>query len=150
MTSTTARIREHYEDFAADMPLQPWLLPKHVACEVARVIPFGYRKRLRFFFNDFGCIRCRRRTVRYGGSGFCENCSSRVSTLLRLSMKRHQKEIQADTMAPLRPTIQRYIERVDRAEELLADFRPRTKRPNSKKKKSHHLGRRTNSMSVTG
>lgn len=104
------------------------ILGQQQITKVARVMPFGCRKRLRLFFSGFGCMRCRRKNVRYGGSGVCEDYSGRVSTLLRLSMKRHQNVIQADTIVRLRPISERYIERVDRAEELLADFRSATKK----------------------
>jgi hypothetical protein len=116
---------------AADAAWQPWFLPKEVSQRVIRLIPPGYRKRFRFCFNDFGCFRCGRKDIPFRSLGFCENCHNQITTWMRRSMKRHQRELRGNRSTP---RIRWYMEQVNRAEELLADFVPpkhRSRRPSN-------------------
>lgn len=110
----------------AEAAWQPWLLPKEVSQRIIRLIPPGYRNRFRFCFDDYGCFRCGRKDVPYRAIGFCQNCHSRITKYMQITMKRHRRELCAIKTSP---RIKWYIEEVSRAEELLADFRARKDRP---------------------
>lgn len=108
----------------ADVAWQPWFLPKQVSQKIVQIIPPGYRKRFRFHFDDYGCLRCRRKDIAYRSLGFCENCHSLITKEMRRSMRRHRREIETiktDTR------VHWYLEEIDRAQELLADFLPQQK-----------------------
>ena len=55
--------------------MQPWFLPKDVFLEVRRILPSAQLLKLRYYFDDFGCMRCARFDVPYGNNGFCKQCS---------------------------------------------------------------------------
>lgn len=41
-----------------DVFLQPWFLPRDLAFAIRRMLPPEHRHRMRFFFDDYGCMRC--------------------------------------------------------------------------------------------
>lgn len=110
---------EAIEALVADAAWQPWLLPIEVSQRIIRLIPPGYRKRFRFYFDDYGCLRCRRKDIRFLALGFCENCHSMVAKRMRRSMKRHRSELLGSRSSS---RIRWYIDQVTHAQELLSDF----------------------------
>lgn len=68
--------------------LQPWFLPFEVAYAVKRLIPREYLSRMRWMFEDCGCILCGRKSVTYGGNGFCRNCRWGLLKRMIASMKK--------------------------------------------------------------
>lgn len=113
--------RTFTKEEVADAAWQPWLLPKEVSQRIIRLIPPGYRKRFRFYFEDFGCMSCRRKDVVYRTLGFCEICHSKITERMRLSMRRHRKKLGVTKASP---RVRWYIDHVNQAEKLLADFLP--------------------------
>lgn len=109
----------------ADAAWQPWFLPKEVSKRIISLIPPGYRKRFRLYFDDYGCLRCGRTDIRFRALGFCENCHSLVTKRMCRSMKRHRSELRGSRSSP---RIQWYIDQVTHAQELLSDFVPRKAR----------------------
>lgn len=105
----------------ADVAWQPWFLPKDISQRIIPLIPPGYRKRFRFCFDDFGCFRCGRKDIAYRSLGFCQNCHSQLTKWLKMSMKRHQEELDVSRASP---RIRWYVEEINCAEALLADFLP--------------------------
>lgn len=105
----------------SDVAWQPWFLPKDISKRIVELIPPGYRKRFRFCFDDYGCFRCGRKDIPYRSLGFCENCHSLITKYLKVSMKRHKRELRAIRTSP---RVRWYVEQINLAEELLADFRP--------------------------
>lgn len=105
----------------ADAAWQPWFLPQAVAHKITQIVPPGYRKRFRFYFDDFGCLACGRKDRPYRSLGFCEVCHSKITIRMRHTLKRHRREL---GVAGTTPRVRWYIEQVDRAQELLAEFVP--------------------------
>lgn len=110
----------------ADAAWQPWFLPKEVSQKIVQIVPPGYRKRFRHYFDDFGCMGCGRKDVPYRSLGFCETCHSKVTVRMRRSMKSHRRELGVTRTTP---RIRWYVEQVNRAQELLADFLPQKDKP---------------------
>ena len=119
------RNRESVRALVSDAAWQPWMLPREVSHEIVKLIPPGYRMRFRFCFDDFGCFRCGRNDIAYRSLGFCEVCHTLITTRMRWSLKRHKKQLQASGG---KPRVKWYMDQVDRAQELLADLRPRKRR----------------------
>jgi hypothetical protein len=71
-----------------DVFLQPWFLPKVTALQVKAILPPGHRHRMKFYFDDYGCICCRKRNATYGSNGFCKRCLEQVKLRLFFAVKR--------------------------------------------------------------
>lgn len=121
---------ESIEALVADAAWQPWFLPKVVSKKILSLIPPGYRKRLRFYFDDYGCLMCDRKDIPFRALGFCENCHSLITRRMYRSMKRHRSELRSTRSSP---RIRWYIDQVTRAQELLADFVPHKNRPRNRR-----------------
>ena len=70
----------------------PWFLEKKELKKIQRMLPDFYHKRLRYYFDSFGCIRCGRKDVIYCCGGLCSGCQWTIYNRLRKSdkeMKRH-------------------------------------------------------------
>lgn len=114
-------VRSVTNEDIADAAWQPWFLPKVISQKIIRIVPPGYRKRFRFYFDDFGCLGCGRKDIPYRSLGFCEVCHSKITIRMRHSLKRHRREL---GVGGTTPRVRWYVEQVDRAQELLADFVP--------------------------
>ena len=68
--------------------LQPWFLPKDIFLEIRRLLPSAQLLKLRYYFEDYGCLKCGRANVMYRSNGLCENCSIVVRSRIVLSLKR--------------------------------------------------------------
>jgi hypothetical protein len=77
---------DHEEAF-----LQPWFLPNDVSRQIRRLLPNIHLMKMRFYFEEYGCIRCERRDILYASNGLCENCAplirGRVVTCLKKRLK---------------------------------------------------------------
>lgn len=103
----------------SDALLQPWFLSPETAKAVLRLIPRKYFSRMRWCFEDFGCLRCRRKRVVYGGNCLCATCRHEVMRCMIRSLKRRSK-----TSKDPKPPIPKrgYLDRADAAEKLLGDL----------------------------
>jgi hypothetical protein len=86
----------------ADIFLQPWWLPADVSAAVRKLLPMLHLKKMRFYFDDYGCLRCERKNVPYGMNGFCDRCyrqvRERVSTSLKRRVDERQRSIPASAL----------------------------------------------------
>src|SRR5579859_2211458 len=113
--STTSRRSEKH----ADALLQPWFLDHKLAYAIQRLIPRKYFYRMRWIFDDYGCLRCNRKRTLYGGNGFCTRCRFEIMRRLRYAMRRRAKKFRD----PQPPEPRKwYFDRADAAEKLLADL----------------------------
>lgn len=69
---------------------QPWFLPKHITYKLHGLIPPEYWNKMRYYFEDWGCIICGS-DDRYHSNGMCVRCFVRTSGRLKQSMRRHSK-----------------------------------------------------------
>lgn len=71
--------------------LQPWFVPKDVYLEIRRLLPNIHLTKMRYYFEDYGCLKCGDRKHLYGSNGLCERCSvlirGRVARLLKRRLK---------------------------------------------------------------
>ena len=68
--------------------LLPWYLPKEVYLAVRRVLPNIHIAKMRYYFDDYGCIRCERKDVLYRTNGLCERCNVIVRWRLMQCLKK--------------------------------------------------------------
>ncbi len=99
--------------------LQPWFLPLEIAYAVKQLIPREYLSRMRWMFEDFGCILCGTKSVRYGGNGFCRDC--RWGLLKRMIASMKKRFGSPEKLMRLKPTVQ-LIDSAVLARKLLADL----------------------------
>lgn len=107
------------ERVVSDVFLEPWFLSLESARAVQRLIPREYSCRMRWFFDDFGCIRCRGKKTGYGGNGFCVTCRCTIVSCVVRSIRKRAKGLNAQAT----PVFSRSgIRRIEVAERLLGDL----------------------------
>jgi hypothetical protein len=103
----------------SDAFLEPWFLDLETARAVQRIIPRKYSCRMRWFFDDFGCIRCKGKGSGYGGNGFCVNCRYTVVSCIARSIRKRSKNLNEERP----PAVSRSgLRRIEVAERLLGDL----------------------------
>jgi len=70
--------------------LQPWFLPGRTAFAIRRIVPPDYWNKMRYFFEDYGCMVCGKESD-YHSNGMCQVCSRTIRRKLTLSVKRRLK-----------------------------------------------------------
>lgn len=73
--------------------LQPWYLPKDVYLEVRRILPNIHLSKMRFYFEDYGCLKCGTRNSLYGSNGLCEACGVLIRGRVARCLKRRLKNV---------------------------------------------------------
>ena len=103
----------------SDALLQPWFLSLETAKAVLRLIPQKHFSRMRWFFEDFGCLRCRGKKLEYGGNCLCARCRHAVMRCMIRSVERRSK-----TSKGSKPPSPRrgYLDRAEAAKKLLGDL----------------------------
>lgn len=76
-----------------DIFLQPWYMPKPVSLQMRKILPSIHLAKMRYYFDDHGCLRCERRDILYGSNGMCENCSVVVRGRLANCLKRRLRNV---------------------------------------------------------
>src|SRR5436305_1315763 len=101
--------------------LQPWFLDHEHAAAVRSVVPDHFVHKMRFYFEDWGCLVCGSRKRRYGSNGMCHICIIRL--LKRLVGCLKKRRISAESPSPGPPTaLMNEIARVRSAKMLLGDI----------------------------
>jgi hypothetical protein len=113
---------------ADEVFLQPWFLDKKCAAAVRRLIPRICSHKMRFYFEDWGCLVCRSKKRRYGSNGMCHLCTTRIQKRLRLCLQRRAVK-ESDQGSPARAA-QQEPDRVQIAKDLLSDIARREWSPN--------------------
>ncbi len=73
--------------------LQPWFVPKDVYLEMRRLLPNIHLTKMRYYFEDYGCLKCGDRKHLYGSNGLCERCSVLIRGRVARSLKRRLKAV---------------------------------------------------------
>ena len=107
-----------------DIFLQPWFLPRDLALAIRHMLPPEYRHRMRFFFDDNGCMRCGTTTAAYGSNGFCKPCAQEVKLKLFFTVKRRWTAASPENLP-------RTFTRIADAQRLLKDLISTSLRPRS-------------------
>jgi hypothetical protein len=71
-----------------DVFLQPWYLPRESAILLRDLLPPEHKHKMRFYFEDYGCLRCGKKGVRYGSNAMCKICVQQVKLRFLLAIKR--------------------------------------------------------------
>jgi hypothetical protein len=79
--------------YVQEAALQPWFLPAEVYLELRRVLPPTQIMKMRYYFEDFGCLRCDSNTTIYGSNGLCEKCSVLIRGRVSRALKRRMKSL---------------------------------------------------------
>ena len=80
--------------------LQPWFVPKDVYLEIRRLLPNIHLTKMRYYFEDYGCLKCGDRKHLYGSNGLCERCSVLIRGRVARSLKRRLKAVGIDEQPP--------------------------------------------------
>lgn len=107
-----------------EMFLQPWFIPRETYATLRTLLPSVTLLKMRYYFQDYGCIRCGRFEVLYGSNGFCERCSGLIRARTIRAMQRRLK--QAGVACDARATTI-FTDRMADAERLLAGLLPKPK-----------------------
>src|SRR5690349_12880370 len=103
-----------------DIFLQPWFLDSKHAAAIRSMVPEDFVHKMRFYFEDWGCLVCRSRKRRYGSNGMCHICVCRVRKRLADCLKRRHVNLEA---TPGGPTgLMDEVARVRSAKTLLMDI----------------------------
>ena len=73
--------------------LQPWFVSKDTFLAIRRLLPSAQLLRMKYYFEDYGCLRCGRSNVLYRANGFCKACSIVVRCRLILALRRRFKKL---------------------------------------------------------
>jgi hypothetical protein len=87
------KIRSYSVEDDEDLALQPWFLPLSIAWQVRKILPSVHLAKLRYYFDDHGCLRCAKKNVLYGSNGLCENCGVIVRSRLKNCLKRRLRAV---------------------------------------------------------
>ena len=98
-----------------DVFLQPWYLPLKTANAIRELLPREHRHKMRFYFDDYGCVKCSKQGVRYGSNGMCKVCVQQVKLRLLWAIKRRWTH-------KTRQQPPRSFKRVEEAQRLLRDL----------------------------
>jgi hypothetical protein len=117
----------------AETLLQPWFVPLEIAQSIRRLLPVAHFHKMRFYFDDWGCMRCEKKGLMYGANGMCSRCAQKVQHRVASCLqKRHQ------TTPPLTrgPEV---CNRVESAKALLSDL-VRNRLPRKSRTKLRTIG----------
>jgi hypothetical protein len=95
--------------------LQPWFLSLDTAFEIKRILPPEHRYKMRFYFDDYGCLKCGKRNVQYGANALCKLCSQRIKLRFFFAIKRRWTALSPENLP-------RTFQRMADAQRLLKDL----------------------------
>jgi hypothetical protein len=89
--------------------LQPWFLPKPTYLTLKKLIPSSQFAKMRYYFDDYGCLKCGSRNALYGSNGMCSGCSIVVRGRIAVCLKKRFRKIGVKVE---RAPLQRYMQRL--------------------------------------
>lgn len=99
-----------------EISLQPWFLDRRACCAIKRLIPPLHFSKMRFYFEDYGCLRCGSKVRPYASNGMCNACHA--TTFMRIQKALRRRTIGYAANAPLKSIAARR----DNAAKLLQEF----------------------------
>jgi hypothetical protein len=107
---------------ADDVLMQPWFLPKRIADAIRGMVPHSYRSRMRYYFEDYGCMICGCESL-YHSNGMCLRCFKRILSRIKKSFARRAR-------TNVQPRLDLVLFRQQKlAKSLLKDLTPENKAP---------------------
>lgn len=110
--------------------LPPMFLTRSLRKSIDRILPVEHYRRLRAYFDKYGCLRCARSSVIYGANGFCNSCIRH----LEKRMRKIDKELQAKYPDPRPKLEEEYLRPYNSARELLSDLIPKLSKRSTRKR----------------
>ena len=110
--------------------LPPLFLTMKLRRSIERLLPVGHHRRLRLYFDTYGCLRCLHNDVIYGGNGFCHRCLRTIEKRL----KKVDRELLARLSDPPPDLEEAYLRPYDSARQLLADLVPKMGKRSTQRK----------------
>jgi hypothetical protein len=104
--------------------LPPMFVTIKLRKAIEKLLPVEHYRRLRLYFDTYGCLCCRRKTMIYGANGFCKPCLGTIEKRLR----RLDGKLQASVPVRQPDFADRFVLPHRTARELLADLIPRVNR----------------------
>ena len=96
----------------------PWFVSRKTYEQMYSLLPKIYFRRLSTYFKRYGCLRCSRRLVLYGGNGLCKPCLGLVSDRLKICDRALERRYRSHFRKA-----DRYLRRARTARELLYDLK---------------------------
>jgi hypothetical protein len=125
VAARTASLPAH---MGAAHSLPPFFLTTELRKSIDRVLPAKHHRRLRMYFDTYGCIRCLRNDRIYGGNALCIQCLKSIAKrLIKVDFA-----LRAMFPDPPEDLEESYLRPYRAARELLADLIPKVSRRSSK------------------
>lgn len=80
-----------------ELALQPWFLPRASRLAINSLIPPHYRNKMRFYFEDYGCMVCGKHDL-YDANGMCLPCHHLLRRRLQASVRRRARKTPEDSI----------------------------------------------------
>jgi hypothetical protein len=81
-------------DKQKEQPLPPFFLTRGLRRTINRLLPPGYHRRMSLYFENYGCIGCKRKDVLYVCNGLCKSCLKAINKRLRRIDRKFEQESQ--------------------------------------------------------
>lgn len=91
------------------------VLSRNTAFAVKRILPPEHRRKMRFYFDDYGCMKCGKKDVQYGSNALRKLCMQQVKLRLFVVIKRRWTVASAENLP-------RTFKRMADAQRLLKDL----------------------------
>ena len=111
------KIHDCVDDLLDEIFLQPWFLPQGTAFRIRDLLPASHQHKMRYYFEDYGCLKCGKRDVTYGSNAMCRICVGQTKLRFLFAIKRRWTAIEraADRKPP-------NLNRITEAQRLLRDL----------------------------
>lgn len=103
--------------------LQPWYLSLETANAMRKIMPPEQRHKMKFYFEDYGCMKCGNKKTLYGANGMCRKCHQKVKLRILFAIKRRWTAKSPDHKP-------RTFTRIGDAQRILSDLLRQTKSSN--------------------
>src|SRR5258706_4041920 len=98
-------------------PLQPWFLPRALSRKIRSMVPNDYWRKMRYYFDDYGCLKCEQKSVPYGLNGLCRACYKLILHRIAFALGSRAK-------AAVKPQYSaQHLHRIAYAHQLLRDLK---------------------------
>ena len=108
--------------------LQPWFLPVEIYRAIRRLLPYIHLFKMRFYFEDYGCIKCGKKNVLYQSNGFCESCGVVIRYRVKQALMRRLRKVGEAT-----DTNEYGMDDLSLAEQILKHAKPRSYKKSSQR-----------------
>jgi hypothetical protein len=76
------------EELTDEVLLQPWALPREIATAILRLLPVSHQEKNRYYYEDYGCLRCDTKLKPHQSLGMCAKCHARFHARSKAAIAR--------------------------------------------------------------